>query len=67
MPKVDQLARDVGLPDHGMAVYPKWLRFAAWTSPALVGLGALAWIIERRRRKKAITEADVQQLEQTMS
>jgi hypothetical protein len=65
--KIDQLALSIGLPDHGMVVYPKWLRFAAWTSPALVVLGALAWIIERRSRKKVVTEAEIKQLEQTQS
>ena len=62
-PKIDGLQQQIGLPEHGMVVYPKWLRFAAWTSPALLGLGVLAWIIERRSRKKQVTLADVEKLD----
>jgi hypothetical protein len=64
-PKLAALQRELGLPDHGVAVYPKWLRFAAWTSPAVVGMGVIAWIIERRRKKRTLSEADIQRLEQT--
>ncbi len=64
VPKIEKLQRDIGLPDHGMRVYPKWLRFAAWTSPALVGIGLVAWIIERRRRKKEVSADQIQRLEE---
>jgi hypothetical protein len=50
-----------------MAVYPKWLRLAVWTSPALLGLGALAWIIERRRKKKEVSKAELERLEASAS
>jgi hypothetical protein len=65
VPKIEKLQAEIGLPEHGMVVYPKWLRFAAWTSPALLGLGALAWIIERRSRKKGVTKEAVEQLDES--
>jgi hypothetical protein len=64
IPKIEKLQEQIGLPDHGMVVYPKWLRFAAWTSPVVLGLGVLAWIIERRGRKKQISEEEIKKLEE---
>jgi hypothetical protein len=62
--RVTKLQQAVGLPDHGMRAYPRWLRFAGWTVPLFVGVGILAIVIERRRKKKAIDAAALQKLDE---
>lgn len=65
LPKVRKLQRNVGLPDHGMRVYPKWMKYGAWALPVLFFLVLLGLIIERRGRKKEIDEASIRALDDT--
>lgn len=65
LPKVRKLQREVGLPDHGMRVYPKWMRFGAWALPVILLVMVLGMIIERRRKKKEIDEASIRALDET--
>jgi|GEM_PF-4403529 len=44
---------------------PRWLRFATVGTPIFFGLIFGFWVIERRRRMKAITKAEVDSFELT--
>lgn len=63
-PKVGALQAKLGIERYAAPLVPKWARFLTWTIPAVTVLfGAVIWI-QIRRRKRALSEADMAALEE---
>ena len=51
-PQVIALQAEAGVEEYGLPLFPKWMKFLAWTAPLVLVFGALAFILERRRRRR---------------
>jgi hypothetical protein len=62
--RIDHLAKSVNLVFSDQAAYPKWTKFALIGGPVFFALLFGFLFLERRRRFKAITEAELASLEE---
>ena len=62
-PHVLALQAQAGVEEYGLALMPKWMKLAAWSSPVIVSLGVIGFVFERRRRKRAVAQESLDALD----
>lgn len=64
-PMVLDIQAQAGVEEHGLPMFPKWLKFALWTSPVVFFLMILAAVVGLRSRKKEVDAEGLAALERS--